>query len=202
MFVMLRPHNKISYRLCDVDMEIVLADLEAFKEAGADGFVFGALTEDREIDEEACRKVLQNSNNLPVTFHRAFDMTYPPNSRQNLEKIARLGFKRVLTSGFSETAELGMDELIDMNDCITGESLDLILMPGCGITVDNIEEIMLNTGAKEVHASGKASFAEIIPKLPDGDTFAIEKAIETNAYFITDVDFVKELVLIAKSVVQ
>lgn len=200
MFAMLRPHNRASHRVSDFDMEIVMSDLEALKEAGADGFVFGALNYDRTIDEESCQRVLQAAGNLPVTFHRAFDMTYPPHSRQNLERIARMGFKRVLTSGFSESADLGVDELLDMNNCIRDEALDLILVPGCGVTVDNIEDILLGTECKEIHASGKATYQDQIPKMPDGDTFAIEQAIDRNSHYVSDVDFVRELVLISRAV--
>lgn len=188
--------------MSETDMDIVMADMNALKATGADGFVFGALTETRDIDEGACRTIIQNAGNLPVTFHRAFDMTSPPMSNVNLEKIARLGFKRLLSSGFSETAEIGIDELVDMHDCIRGEQLDLILMPGCGVTFDNMEEILITTECQEIHASAKTKLTEDIPKLSEEDTYAIEQAIETNSYYETDAGTVEEMVLIVDTVAK
>ncbi len=49
-------------------------DIRSLRSAGADGFVFGCLTEAGEVDAEACRALLEDCRGLPATFHRAFDM--------------------------------------------------------------------------------------------------------------------------------
>lgn len=67
---MLRPHGKISYQHTDTDMEIIEKDMVTLIENGVDGFVFGALTADRDIDVERCQQVIRLASGLPVTFHR------------------------------------------------------------------------------------------------------------------------------------
>ena len=60
------------------EMEVMLQDLKILKDYGADGFVFGALTPDNEIDVESCKDILSAAESLPVTFHRAFDEVNDP----------------------------------------------------------------------------------------------------------------------------
>lgn len=67
---MLRPHGKISYQHSDTDMEILEADINLLIENGADGFVFGALTHDRDIDIDRCQQIIELASGRPVTFHR------------------------------------------------------------------------------------------------------------------------------------
>lgn len=67
---MLRPHGRISYQHSDADMEILKTDISLLADNGADGFVFGALTSDRDIDVGRCQQVIELTRGLPVTFHR------------------------------------------------------------------------------------------------------------------------------------
>lgn len=192
---MLRPHCRISFQMSDTDMETILTDMKALREYGVDGFVFGALTATRDIDIERCEQVITNADGLPVTFHRAFDMTVPVMRFKNIEKIACCGFQRILTSGFAETAELGLVYLTEMQQYILDKKLNLSLMPGCGITVNNAEPILRTTGCKEFHASAKVRIIENIPKVMS-DTSAILKEIQQNSYSHTDREIVKQLVAI------
>lgn len=194
---MLRPHGRISYQHTDIDMEIIKTDIQLLIAGGADGFVFGALTADRDIDIERCRQVVELARGLPVTFHRAFDMTIPMNKLQNIDKIADCGFKRLLSSGLAETAEKGIDALTEINKYIAEKGYNLILMPGCGVTVKNAENILQTSGCKEFHSSGKTKVVESIPSYPS-DTISIKKDIENNAYAVTCRETVQQLVNIGK----
>lgn len=183
--------------MSDTDMETILTDMKVLREYGVDGFVFGALTETRDIDIEKCEQVIENADGLPVTFHRAFDMTVPAMRIENIENIASCGFQRILTSGFGETAEHGLVYLTEMQQYILVKNLNLSLMPGCGVTVNNAETILRTTGCKEFHASAKVRVFENIPKAMT-DTNAILKEIEQNSYSHTDREIVKQLVYIGK----
>lgn len=195
---MLRPHSKISYRITSTDLDTIIADLVDLKAAGADGFVFGALTADRDIDVESCRKVIEQAGNSPVTFHRAFDMSSPAKQLVNVSTLEHCGFARLLTSGFAETAEIGLNALIEIQNHIRENALKIKLMPGCGVTVNNAEKILMSTGCKEFHASAKSKCIEVIPKLKM-DTVAISKEIDNNAHSVTDTDIVRQLVSIGKT---
>lgn len=194
---MLRPHCRISFRMSDTDMETILTDMKVLHEYGVDGFVFGALTPTRDIDIEKCEQVIKNADGLSVTFHRAFDMTVPAMRFENIEKITSCGFQRILTSGFAETSELGLLYLTEMQQYILDKKLNLCLMPGCGVTVNNAEQILRTTGCKEFHASAKNRRVENIPNNMT-DTNAILKEIEQNSYSQTDREIVKQLVAIGK----
>lgn len=194
---MLRPHGRISYQHTDIDMEIIKKDMIDLIEGGIDGFVFGALTVDREIDVERCRQVIQNASGLSVTFHRAFDMTIPELKFQNVDKIAECGFSRILSSGFAETAELGVEALTEIKRYIVEKGYNLILMPGCGITIKNAESILQTSGCKEFHASAKIKRTECITS-HESDTNAIRKEIQSNSYSVTDCTTVQQLVAIGK----
>lgn len=67
---MLRPHGRISYRYSNADMAMIQMDIGLLIDSGADGFVFGGLTSDRDIDVDRCQKVVQLACGLPVTYHR------------------------------------------------------------------------------------------------------------------------------------
>lgn len=194
---MLRPHSKISFRFTSIDLETIVADMIDLKAAGADGFVFGALTDGRDIDTKSCRTVIQQAGTLPVTFHRAFDMSSPAKQLDNISLLEDCGFARLLTSGFAESAEVGLDALIEIQNYIRENGMKIKLMPGCGVTVNNAEKILLSTGCKEFHASAKSKCIENIPKLIM-DTAAIVKEIDGNGYSVTDTDIVRKLVSIGK----
>lgn len=161
---MLRPHGKISYQHSDTDMEIIREDMEALIANDVDGFVFGALTADRDIDVDKCRQVVEHARGLPVTFHRAFDMTVPENINRNLDSIAQCGFSRLLTSGLAETAEIGIETITKIKKYVDEKHYNVIIMPGCGITTKNAEHILQTSGCKEFHASAKIKATESIPQ--------------------------------------
>lgn len=132
---MLRPHNKISYEHSAADMECIIDDMESFYKNGVDGFVFGSLTPKRDIDVDNCKLIMANSHGMPVTFHRAFDMSVPSKRFESLQRISDCGFSRLLTSGFAETAEIGVDLLKQLNEFVIENKLAVEIMPGCGVTI-------------------------------------------------------------------
>lgn len=197
---MLRPHNRVSFIHTDWDMENILADMEAFIELGADGFVFGALLPDRSIDIDKCKLVIEHARGRPVTFHRAFDMSVPADMLNNVELLSKLGFQRLLTSGLAETAELGIPTLKTLNECVTDKHLNIVIMPGCGITPKNAERILTETGCREFHGSAKHKVIESIPAHVS-DTQAITAATQANSLNYASQDIVAELAAIKAKVI-
>ncbi|KPM03485.1 copper homeostasis protein cutC-like protein [Sarcoptes scabiei] len=130
------------------ELEIMAQDIECFKALGADGFVFGCLKSDRSLDLEANRNLLKIASPLPCTFHRAFDLT--ENFRKSLEDCIELGFKRILTSGHCKRAIDGLDQILEMINIANNR---IIIMPGAGITVDNISKIVGTKKIQEFHCS-------------------------------------------------
>lgn len=72
------------------------------RELGADGIVIGGLCRDNTIDLDLVRMLVETARELPVTFHRAFDLT--PDLGASLESLVDAGVQRVLTTGGAPTA--------------------------------------------------------------------------------------------------
>lgn len=187
LYVMIRIRNG-DFVYTSEEIEAMLYDLKLLKNQNVDGFVFGALTSNCEIDVTACKKIIAVAHPLPVTFHRAFDLTNDP--LKSMEVLANLGFRRILTSGQKNTVLEGL-ELI--NILVQKAPENFIIMPGAGITRDNIHKIM-NSGAKEFHASAKKKKENI------GSANKLRMGTRDDDFInVTDRELVKELVDIIKT---
>lgn len=83
----------------------MVKDAKILRQHGADGFVFGALLPNGDVDMKKCHEIVKACFPLPVTFHRAFDFCRRPTIE--IEVVIDLGFTRVLTSGKQKTALIG-----------------------------------------------------------------------------------------------
>jgi copper homeostasis protein len=118
-----------------------------------DGFVLGTLNPDGTIDIENLKRLIQEiPKDISLTFHRAFD--FLAKWETGIDQLIQLGFQRILTSGQETNAYYGRKCLRQM---ISYAQNRIIILPGCGITVTNLESILRETGAKEFHASARVS---------------------------------------------
>ncbi len=173
LHVIIRPRGG-DFLYSKEELEIMLHDVKICRELGADGIVFGCLTADGEIDMEAMRPLMEASEGMNVTFHRAFDMCKDP--MRALEQIIELGCTRILTSGQEPTAEAGIPLLKQLVERAAGR---IIIMPGCGVRPANIRKIASETGACEFHFSGRKSVESGMkyrnPRVSMGGTVKIEE---------------------------
>ena len=114
------------------------------------GVVIGALTEDGNVNVDACRKMIAQAREfrMEVTFHRAIDE--PGDIFARLQDVINLGVDRVLSSGGAPTAEQGAETLAEMVK-LSGKRVSV--MPGCGVTPENASRILDITKAHEIHGS-------------------------------------------------
>eukprot|EP00878_Enallax_costatus_P016961 GHUV01017804.1.p1 GENE.GHUV01017804.1~~GHUV01017804.1.p1 ORF type:complete len:192 (+),score=61.75 GHUV01017804.1:206-781(+) len=133
-------------------MQIMLADIQACKELGADGVVLGCLTTDGRVDETKTGLLLQaaQQQGLDVTFHRALDMCR--DLRAALDTLIRMAIPRVLTSGGQPTAVQGKDTIAGLVQQAAGR---ISVMAGGGVTAANAAELVTHTGVREIHSSAK-----------------------------------------------
>lgn len=136
VFVMIRPRSG-DFIYSDEEIEIMSEDVKILKENGADGFVFGITTSEGKVDVKNCSKLMKLAGNLPVTYHRAFDVVKDP--LKSMEEIISLGFQRILTSGLQATAIQGTSLLRQLIEASRGR---IIIMPGAGIKPDNLHFIL------------------------------------------------------------
>lgn len=152
LYVMIRPRGG-DFLYNDNDFEMMKKEIGMCKKSGCNGIVTGILTTDGKIDKVRCKQLIDLAYPMEATFHRAFDRVKNP--FEALEDIIDLGFERILTSGLKPKAVEGskfLEKLINK----AGERI--IIMPGSGVTSENIISIAGITGAKEFHSS--ASFSK------------------------------------------
>lgn len=135
-----------------LEISIMEDDIRRCKDAGADGVVFGALLPDGELDLPAMERLMRVAEGLSVTCHRAFD--YAARPLIALQQLMDLGVHRLLTSGQQPTALVGIPLLRTLVAQAEGR---ITIMPGCGITAENIAQIARETHATEFHFSARES---------------------------------------------
>ncbi|MEM7167286.1 MAG: copper homeostasis protein CutC [Planctomycetota bacterium] len=149
---MVRPRHTgfETFRLTSQDRILVDADLRRLVQLPFAGFVFGALTSAGELDHEACRQVLEQASQRPVTLHRAFDRTANPT--HSLEAAIQLGFSRVLTSGQAASAWEGRKQLQSL---VSASGDRITILAGGGVRAEQAAALVAATGVREVHSSAR-----------------------------------------------
>lgn len=132
------------------ELEKMAIDIDAARQLGADGVVFGCLDYDGNIDISANRMLMEHAKGMSVTFHRAFDRCRNP--EEGLETIIKLGFNRILTSGQQPKAIDGTALLARLNQQAKGR---IILLAGSGVNEENISDIYKTTSIHEYHFSAR-----------------------------------------------
>ena len=144
---MVRVHHRDFCATPD-EFAVMQQQIAHFVRGGADGIVLGLLTAERSIDAQRVQELVRSAHPLPVTFHRAFDAAVDPFTA--LEEVIRTGAGRLLTSGQQQNAAEGLPLLRELVR-IAGERISIL--PGAGIDAGNVERIVRECGALEVHVS-------------------------------------------------
>ena len=148
--VIIRPRGG-DFLYSKSERAIMKEDIRIAKEEGVDGFVLGVLTPEGHIDIENTSFLIERCAPLPVTFHRAFDMSVDPMTA--LADVISCKATRLLTSGHKN---LAIDDTALLSKLIQTAGNDLIIMPGSGINENNIAGILNETDAQEIHLTGRA----------------------------------------------
>ena len=152
IFVMIRPRGG-DFCYTDLEFEVMQEEIRQARQLGADGIVLGLLNEQGGVDVPRTQRLVELAAPLPVTFHRAIDMT--PKPSQALIDVIATGASRVLTSGGAPNAKLGMREIARMVETAQGR---IAIVAASGITADTIAAVAENTGATEFHSSARTEF--------------------------------------------
>ena len=146
VFVMIRPRGG-GFVYSAVEHDVMLRDIEIARSLGVHGVVIGALSENNRVDGARTRELVRVAEELPVTFHRAFDQLTNPGD--GLDQLTDLGVTRVLTSGGANTALEGASRIAALVDQSEGR---LGIVASGGVRSSNVQEIITLTGVDEVHA--------------------------------------------------
>lgn len=149
--VLIRPRPG-DFCYSEYELEIMRADILAAKQFAMDGIVLGILRENSRIDIERTRSLVELAHPLPVTFHRAFDVS--ENLETSLEDVIQTGASRILTSGGQPHATDALPALARLGQAARGR---IRLMPCGGINADNLLQVVQETQAQEFHSSAGTS---------------------------------------------
>lgn len=147
VFVMIRPRGG-DFLYSGEEIKVMMHDIQMAKELGMDGVVLGVLSKEGQVNKSVVKDLAGLARPLPVTFHRAFDLT--PDPIESLHTLMELGIDRLLTSGQHHTAYHGRNTIKTLVET-AGDKMRV--MPGAGINEENVVEILSTTGAREFHVS-------------------------------------------------
>ena len=175
VYAMIRPRAG-TFVFDAAEERAMAAEIAAVAAAGLAGVVLGANREnDGALDEALLARLLAGAGSLGRTLHRAFDLV--PDPRAGLETAVRLGFERVLTSGGERRAA---DALPLLADLVRAGEERVAVMPGSGVRPENAARILRETGAREIHSSGRAPLPGPADPRCVALGFALEGASDTS----------------------
>lgn len=146
--VMIRPRGG-DFLYTDEEFELMKRDINYAREAGATGVVLGILTEDGRVDVERTRLLVEEAQEMDITFHRAIDMTR--DYLQAVEDVISTGCTRILTSGGYNKA---IDGAANIGRAVAVAAGRIEIMAGSGVTATNALQLAM-TGVDALHFSAK-----------------------------------------------
>jgi copper homeostasis protein len=147
IMAMIRPRGG-DFLYSEEELEVMRYDIEQARTLGADGIVLGLLDPHGGVDVERTRELVEQAGPLPVTFHRAIDLSADP--LESLEQIIATGANRVLTSGAARSAVEGSACLRQL---VTKAAGRIEIVAAGGITPLTVRSVAMSTGVREFHAS-------------------------------------------------
>ena len=151
IMVMVRPRGG-GFCYSRLEKEQMFREAKELLKHGANGLVFGFLTENNEIDWLATEKMIElcDKYNAESVFHRAFDCASNP--EYNIQRLIGLGCTRILTSGLANNVKRGA-KLIKLFQEKYGQHIEILA--GAGVTSDNVMKILEKTGVEQIHGTFK-----------------------------------------------
>lgn len=179
IYAMVRPRSG-DFAFSADELDLMRADIDAIRSAGLAGAVIGASRSDGTLDEVMLHRLCDHAQGLGLTLHRAFDLV--PDFAAALETAIELGVERILTSGGARSAPEGLSKLSAIHAAARGR---ISIMPGGGLTAQNVGELLNAIPVAEVHSS--CSLARATP-----DQRAIDLHLAESSHRRTSADRVAE----------
>lgn len=174
--VLIRPRSG-NFTYSEEEFDVMVKDLAFCKKIGCAGIVSGILNNENEIDFERIKRLVNASEGMEFTFHRAFDWVEYP--LQELQKLMDLKVNRLLTSGQKSTAVKGISLLKNLKGYSKGK---IEIMPGSGVNIENVLKFK-KAGFSSIHMSAtiKKQVLSQKPKVAmHSDAFFEEGIIATS----------------------
>lgn len=136
------------------EKEVMLAETRAWRDAGVEGVVTGALLADGRLDAQFLAEFMEVSQGMKRTLHRAFDLCADPFAA--LEEAVSLGFNTILTSGQKANCRAGAELIGELHRRAAGR---IEILVGAGVDAAAIRDLRKSTGCTSYHMSGKVTLS-------------------------------------------
>lgn len=147
LYVMIRPRGG-NFVYTEDEFLQMKASISAMKQLNVNGFVFGILNENDQVNVVQNSELVRLAQPFPCTFHRAFDEV--SDVFQSLEDVIQCGFQTILTSGQKSNV---VDGVSCLSELVQKAENRITIMPGGGLRSSNIEFIQQKTQAVFFHSS-------------------------------------------------
>lgn len=184
---MVRPRGG-GFCYTEPEMAAMERDTEMAIAHGADGVVFGILTEDGRVDVARTKRIRERIGSHEAVFHRAFDVT--PDPFRALDQLVDLGITRVLTSGQCDTVAEGLDLIRRLVD-YAGDRIQIL--PGGGIKPFQFDQVITRTGCGQIHVAAFTTRRDDSTRHKRWVTFGGALFPPENVYDLTDRRVVADL---------
>lgn len=144
--ILIRPRSG-NFTYSDEDFDVMLRDIAFCGEIGCAGIISGALDHHHEIDVKRTKQLINASQGMDFTFHRAFD--WAENPLDEIHKLVDLKVTRLLSSGLQPTAFEGISFLKELKEASDSK---IEIMPAGGITTQNAVAFK-EAGFRTIHLS-------------------------------------------------
>lgn len=155
LYVMIRPRGG-NFVYSEAELEQMKSEIETIKKVGVNGFVFGVLKDDKTINLEQNKVLVELVKPFSCTFHRAFDEVL--NVEKALEDVISCGFSTILTSGTFSNVMEGKEVLKQL---VNQANNRIEIMPGGGLRSINISALNEMVDANWYHSSAITDGSEI-----------------------------------------
>ena len=163
------------------EAELMCDEIRLGLARGVAGVVVGALREDGTLDLDALARFRDAARDAVIVLHRAIDLV--PDPVAAVREAVALGYDKILSSGAAATAIEGINMLAAMV-AAAGDRLSIIA--GSGIAPGNVEQLLRDSGVREIHASASRAG-------PQPDARSIRFGFATGPRRRTDVALVRGL---------
>lgn len=148
--VMIRPRGG-SFIYTDIEKEQMLKDAQKALSNGADGIVFGCLTEQGDIDKPIVEELIRIAGSKQTVFHMAFDHLPEEKQADALDWLIEAGCTRLLTRGGKSGSALENKDVINERIAQAGQRMEIL--PGGGLTHENLGHAQREIRATQFHGT-------------------------------------------------
>ena len=141
----------------DEEYDVMFKDARLMLENGADGIVFGFLNSDKTINTTKTKEMIEliHAYGKQAVFHKAFDEL--KDQDEGCRILSELKCDRILTGGKAKYPDIieGAKTINELHQ----KYRNIQLLPGGGVRIENIQEVVNTANSGQVHMTAKKTYA-------------------------------------------